>query len=374
MQLDPETAQWRLIFRSDELTHRYGRGQGIPGKIHSKLRLGSDGKIYGSMKQGYEFHYGIRSDLGESPEGERGGQYTCHFFNYDPVTDAVTDMGPGWPQEGITSFHVDIDRGYVYGVSVPGVYFLVYKLNTGRVWNAGAIAGSSPPRYMALDYDSGRVYHRGEATPGGRHFMTVWDPDEFRLRDIEIVADEGLNYRHSYAVCCGPVGSNKLYGQADGKLVEMDLNTGSDGKLHVRPLCTVALDGEVKSGRMYSIATGPDGRIYWGCNYGDHGPLPIAFFAWDPNTETKTYLGTCALGGEWIHGGMNQGICFDSEGNMAIHILYAGINQKQREYWKVSDDFYYKDIEEQQYYLGYPGHFKGTYYSVFYVKNATNIR
>ena len=374
MQLDPETARWRLLFRSDDLTHQYGRGQGIPGKIHTKLRLGSDGRIYGAMKQGYEMHYGIRSDVGESPEGMLGGQFTCHFFNYDPATDTVTDMGPGWPQEGITIFHVDIDRGYVYGMTVPGVFFLVYDLKTGRVWNAGPIAGTSPSRYMALDYDTGRVYHRGEATPGGKYFMTVWDPDEFRLRDIEIAAEDGLRYTHSYAVCCGPVGSNTLYGSADGKLCEMNLNIASDGMLHVRPVCTQGLDGETVTGRIYSIACGPDNRIYWGYNYGDHGPYPISVFAWNPGAATKTYLGTCALEGEWCLGGHNQGICLDNKGNLALHILYAGISDSQKKHWKVSDDFYYKDIEEQPYYLGYPGHYPGTYYSVFYLKNAVSIR
>lgn len=371
MQLDPASADWRLVFSSDRLTHRYGRGMGIPGKIHTKLRLGSDGKIYGAMKQGYE--YGIRSEIGEAPEGERGSQYTCHFFNYDPATDTVTDMGPGLSQEGITAFHVDVDRGHVYGVSVPGVHFLVYDLKKERVWDAGTVAQVSPARYMALDYSTGRVYHKGEVTPEGRQFMTVWDPDEFRLRDIEIAVDGDLDYRHSYAICCGPDGGHKLYGSADGKLFEMDLKVREDGKIHVRPLCPVALENEVKAGYMYSIEKGPDDCIYWGCNYGDHGPLPIAIFKWNPATEEKTYLGTCALGGEWIYGGMNQGICFDKDGNMAIHILYSQIRPEQQKLWKVSDDFHYEDIVPQTYYLGYPTHYKGTYYSVFYVKNATKI-
>jgi len=156
---------------------------------------------------------------------------------------------------------------------------------------------------MDIDFATGRVYHRGEATPDGRYYMTVWDPEEFRLRDIEIEPEAGFKYTHSYAVTCGPVGSHKLYGNADGKVCEMDLNVGVDGKLHVRPVCTESLDSEVTHGWPYTFATGPGGRIYWACNYGDHGPLPISLFAWDPKTETKTYLGTCALGGEWLHGG-----------------------------------------------------------------------
>lgn len=371
LQLDPETAKWRMIFRSDELLHRYARGQGTPGKLHTKFRLGSDGKIYGAMKQGYEFHYTIRSDVGEAPEGVRGSQMTCNAFSYDPKTDTVEDMGPGWPQEGITSFQVDVDRGYVYGVTVPGVYFIVYNLKTGRVWNAGPIAGPSPSRYMDIDYVTGKVYHRGEATPDGRYFMTVWDPEEFRLRDIEISPEEGLSYSHSYAICSGPVGSHKLYGQADGKLCEMDLIPGNDGRLHVRPLCTIFHDQAPSLQNMYAIATGPDDRIYW-CSTGAEDK-PMFIFSWNPETETKTYLGTCSLHGTPITG-HTQGICFDKKGNMAVHVLYAGISPGLKKYWKVSDDFFYQDIIEQPYYLGYPSLRENTYYSVFYVKDAISLK
>ncbi|MFH1742695.1 MAG: hypothetical protein ABIH23_27125 [bacterium] len=372
VQLDPQTAKWCCLFRSDELTHQYGRGQGVPGKIHTKLRLGADGKIYGAMKQGYELHYGIRSDVGEAPEGHRGSQYSCHFFSYDPATDAATDLGPGWPQEGITSFDVDTDRGYLYGATVPGVFFLVYDLKTNRVWNAGSIAYGHPTRYMPLDPGTGKVYHPGESTPAGRHFMTVWHPDEFRLRDIEIVPDEGFVYRHSYATCCGPAGTNTLYGQSSDHLFEMDLDDSKDGKLHVRPVCPIGVDGEIKPSMMYAIERGPDGRIYWASLGGRN--VPIALFAWDPKTETKTYLGSCALGGEWFGWGHCQGICLDKDGNLALHILYCQVSEKQKGLWKVSDDFYYEDIEEQPHYLGYPAHEKGTYYAVYYLKHATAIK
>jgi hypothetical protein len=284
----------------------------------------------------------------------------------------VTDLGPGWPQEGITSFDVDTDRGYVYGATVPGVFFLVYDLETKRVWNAGSIAYGHPTRYMPLDPGTGKVYHPGEVTPGGRCFMTVWHPEEFRLRDVEIFSEEGLKYRHSYAACCGAAGTNKLYGRSEDQLFEMDLNVGEDGKLHVRPLCSVGVEGEATCGGMYAIECGPDGRIYW-VSLGGNG-VPLAIFAWDPKSRTKTYLGSCALGGEWIDEGSCQGVCLDKSGNLAIHVLYSHITEAQKKHWKTSKDFYSRDIEERTYYLGFPKHHKGTYYAVYYLRNATKIR
>lgn len=371
-QLDPKTAEWRSILKSDELTHQYGRGQGIPGKIHTKLRLGADGKIYGAMKQGYELHYDIRADVGEAPEGVRGSQFTCHFFSYDPATDRVEDLGPGWPQEGITSFAVDTDRGYLYGASVPGVFFLVYDLNTHRVWNAGQMRHPHPTRYMPSDPGTGRVYHPGEATPEGTFYMSVWDPETFRLRDIKVVPDEGFEYRHSYASCCGPAGTNTYYGYAGDQLFEMSTDDSKDGTFHVRPVCTIGVDGDNQNSGMYAIERGPDGRIYWASSGGRN--VPLDFFAWDPKTETKTYLGAAASGGEWIAGGHMQGICFDSEGNMAVHMLYAEISEAQKKLWNVPDNFFYEDITPQAHYLGYPSHLEGTYYAVYYVKNATSVR
>lgn len=375
MQLDPRTAKWRLIFRSDEFTHEYGRGQGICGKIHTKLRLGSDGRIYGAMKQGYEFHFDLRSDMGESPYGMRGGQYPCHFFAYDPKTDRTEDLGPAFKQEGVVGFCADVDRGFLYGMTEPSGYFLVYDLKAGRFWNAGPWGGVASSRYMAMEQSTGRVYHKGEVTPSGKSYMIVWDPEEFRLRDYEIAPEGGLRYSHSYTLTSGAPGTNKLYGAADGKLWELDMIPASDGRLHVRPLCSYGVDGEPFAGFPYAIETGPDGCIYWADLYNNGvGPVPMSVFRWDPKTRTKSYLGSCALGGDFIRGSGSQGICFDKQGNMAIHVLYANITPAQQKYWKVAPDFSYRDIEEQPYYLSFPGHIKGTYYSVFYVKNATKLK
>jgi hypothetical protein len=372
VQLDPKTAAWRSIFQSDELTYQYGRGQGIPGKIHTKLRRGADGRIYGAMKQGYEQQYTLRPDVGEAPEGVRGSQFTCYAFSYDPVTDTTVNLGPGWPQEGITAFDVDTDRGYVYAGTVPGVFFLVYDLGRRRVWNAGQIKYAHPTRYMPMDPGTGKVYHPGEVTPDGAHFMTVWEPEPFRLRDHEVVAEEDFAYRHSYAACCGPAGTQTLYGLAGGTVFEMDLDTEEDGKLHVRPVCTVGVDGDEQHSGMYAIECGPDGRIYWASSGGRN--IPLDLFAYDPKTEEKTYLGACALGGEWIAGGHCQGICLDPQGNLSLHMLYAEISKEQRKLWSVPDDFFYEDVPRQSHYLGYPGHLEDTFYAVYRVKNATAIR
>ena len=59
---------------------------------------------------------------------------------------------------------------------------------------------------------------------------------------------------------------------------------------------------------------------------------------------------------------------------MSMHILYGEISEKQKKHWKIPEDFFYEDIKHQEHFLTHPNHIEGTYYSVFYVKNATSIR
>jgi hypothetical protein len=372
-QLDPKTHTWKRIFRTDELTHQFARGASAPGKIHTKLRLGADGKIYGGMKQGYEFNFNTRPDEGEAPEGIRGGFYTTHFFGYDPKTDTAVDLGPGYREEGMVSFCADTERGYLYAVSDPSEHFLVYNLKTGRIWNADVIAGHAPARYMAIDYDTGRVYHPGEVTPDGKQFMTVWDPKEFRLRDYEIAVDDTLKYRHSYTIACGPRGSHTLYGgNWAPEAFEMDLNVHSDGKLHVHRICSVSVEGGAASGYMNCITLGPDGRMYWGVSYSDDGPITV--FAWDPKIKKRTYIGTLTCGGEWLKNVVLQGIAADRNGNLAILCLYLKLTPEQMKLAHWQPGTKYRDFEEKPYYISMPAWRKGTFFSVVYIKNATAIR
>ena len=92
------------------------------------------------------------------------------------------------------------------------------------------------------------------------------------------------------------------------------------------------------------------------------------------STTSAPRRDSCGINGEFITGSYSQGIAFDKEGNMSMHILYGEISEKQKKHWKISEDFFYEDIKHQEHFLRHPNHIEGTYYSVFYVKNATSIR
>src|SRR5690606_3529505 len=114
----------------------------------------------------------------------------------------------------------------------------------GRVWDGGQIHNGHPSRYMSRDPGTGRVYHPGEVTPEGKAYLTVWDPEEFRLRDVEVIAPDGFTFRHSYSSVCGPAGTNTYYGHCANELFVIDTSDGQNGGYHVKPLCFIGVDGE----------------------------------------------------------------------------------------------------------------------------------
>jgi hypothetical protein len=186
---------------------------------------------------------------------------------------------------------------------------------------------------------------------------------------VEVVPEDGFAYRHSYASTCGPAGTNTYYGESANELFVMDTDDSKDGRFHVRPLCYIGVDGDPNHSGAYAFERGPDGRIYWASTGGRN--IPIDFFAWDPKAQTKTYLGSAALNGEFITGGHCQGIALDNDGNMAVHMLYAEIPNERKEEMSVADDFVYQEIEERPYYLGQPAYVPETYYAVYYIEHAT---
>ncbi len=65
LQLDPKTAQWRLIFRADELSHQYGRGVGVPARFTPNSASATTGRLRRD-EAGLRIPVDIRPDMGES--------------------------------------------------------------------------------------------------------------------------------------------------------------------------------------------------------------------------------------------------------------------------------------------------------------------
>src|SRR5262249_13325577 len=139
-----------------QLTGENLQGINTQGKIHSKILVGADGRVWFASKQAHEV-FDTRPEYGEDAFGFPGG----HLCYYDPTTGFARSMGILKKQEGVVGGAIDNARGRLYWRSEPKNHFLVYDVASGEVRDRGNVGASC--RYMALDRHSA-VYTVGRGT------------------------------------------------------------------------------------------------------------------------------------------------------------------------------------------------------------------
>lgn len=165
-EYDPETKSLRLLADLAKVL-KMPKDHYTPGKIHSRLDLGSDGWLYYSTHRGSirattdAFHY--RGDW---------------IFRTHPATGKteVVVQGPV-PKHAIPNSVLDPDRMIFYGGTAAafdrkgeGVWFFAYDLKNRKLLYSGP---DGPARYMIFARSTGRVYY----VPGkGDGAMLRFDP------------------------------------------------------------------------------------------------------------------------------------------------------------------------------------------------------
>ncbi len=138
------------------------------GKIHTPLRIASDGKIYFGSHLADD-----RCMTGENPHRYGGG----HFMRYDPATGKAEDLGVAhWP-ESVMRVELDEKRGLLYSMTWPDGHFIVKDLKTGAITNKGKAAHSGYA--MPLLMSDGRTYWTSR--PG---HLCRYDPDDDTIREV----------------------------------------------------------------------------------------------------------------------------------------------------------------------------------------------
>ncbi len=137
------------------------------GKIHTPLRLASDGKIY------FGSHLGDhRCMTGENPHRYGGG----HFMCYDPATGRAEDLGVAhWP-ESVMRVELDETHNLLYGMTYPDGHFIIKNLKTGEITDKGKAAHSGYA--MPLVLKDGRAYWTSRQGHIGRY-----DPDKDTIEE-----------------------------------------------------------------------------------------------------------------------------------------------------------------------------------------------
>lgn len=269
-----------------QLTGERRGGINTQGKIHAKILVGADGRVWFASKQAHEI-FDTRPEYGEDPDGFPGG-HLCYF---DPKTGFSRSMGILKKQEGVVAGAIDDARGKLYYRSEPKNVFLTYDIKTDEVRERGQVGAAC--RYMAID-KKGAVY-----TVGRVQYLARYDPDSDYVEDLAIkVAGEG-SYEPPYVIAIGPNG--KLYGAVAGHpyLMEFDIDNYKPSpfpEVTMRNVAAAAPPG-LPVLDIHAAVFGKDGKLYYPLN--TSGPLVkggkpeahLRIMRFDPTTRKVETLG-----------------------------------------------------------------------------------
>ena len=167
-EYDPKTYTFRLLCDVKKLLN-LPEGHYMPGKIHSRLDLGSDGWIYFSTHRGStkvttdQYHY--KGDW----------IIRCHPAT---GTSEIVKQGPV-PKHCIPNSVLDPKRLIYYGGTAPGegadsnINFFAYDTLNKKLLYSGP---DGPARYMIFAASTGRVYYTQGKSDAGQ--LMRYDPEK----------------------------------------------------------------------------------------------------------------------------------------------------------------------------------------------------
>jgi hypothetical protein len=265
-----------------DLTGEDRSGINTQGKIHAKILVGADGRVWFASKQAHEV-FDTRPEYGDDRDGFPGG-HLCYF---DPRTGFSRSLGIPVKQEGLMGGAIDDARGRLYYRSEPKNHFLVYDLKANRWRDRGNVGAMG--RYMAVDV-GGAIY-----TVGRDGYLCRYDPANDYVEDLRIEVQGEGDYVPPYVIAMGP--NNKLYGLAGGHPSVMEFDTD---KIRSGPFPTItmrnvapAAPAGLSADDIHAGVFGHDGRLYFPVNTTDpatHKPLLI-IMRFDPKTSKSEPVG-----------------------------------------------------------------------------------
>jgi hypothetical protein len=269
-----------------QLTGEHRQGINTQGKIHAKILVGADGRVWFASKQAHEI-FETRPEYGEDPNGYPGG----HLCFFDPKTGFNRSLGVLKKQEGLMAGALDDARGKLYYRSEPKNHFLVYDLATGDVRDRGHVGAAC--RYMAMD-KRGAVY-----SPGRGNYLSRYDPETGYLEDLSIKVEGPGEYTPPYVIVLGPNG--KLYGAVAGHpwLMEFDIDRCKPDpfpEVTMRNVAFAALPGMLVQD-IHAAVFGKDGKLYYPLNTtgplkpGDKPTPHLRVMRFDPATKQVETVG-----------------------------------------------------------------------------------
>jgi hypothetical protein len=275
-----------------QLTGEHRQGINTQGKIHAKIVVGADGRVWFASKQAHEI-FDTRPEYGEDPDGFPGGHLCC----FDPATGFSRSLGILKKQEGLMGGAIDDARGKLYYRSEPKNHFLVYDIATGDVRDCGHVGTAC--RYMAIDRQ-GAVY-----TLGRGPVLCRYDPQTGYVEDLAVKVEGPGDYEAPYVLALGPNG--KLYGAGVNHpwLMEFAIDHYRPGpfpEVTMRNVAPAAPPG-LPVQDIHAGVFGKDGRFYYPLNTTgllEPGGKPVAhlrLMRFDPATGKSETVGIPEVAG-----------------------------------------------------------------------------
>ncbi len=272
------------VVNLQQLTGERLAGIHTQAKIHAKLVVGADGRIWFASKQGHEV-FGTRPEY-DDPDGYPGG-HLCYF---DPKTGFSRSVGILMRHEGLQGGAIDDARGKLYYRSEPKNHFLVYDLATGAVQDRGNLGAAC--RYMARDK------HGAVWTVGRGRTLCRYDAETGYVEDVAIRLEGEGHYTPPYVIALGPDG--KLIGCVAGHawVMRFDVDTYKPGpfpEVTMRNIAPAAPPG-MPVQNIHAGVFGKDGRFYYPLNTslpdgGNKPKLQLRIMRYDPATQCVETVG-----------------------------------------------------------------------------------
>lgn len=270
------------VVSMQQLTGERLAGINTQAKIHAKIVVGADGRVWFASKQGHEV-FDTRPEYDDA-DGYPGG-HLCYF---DPKTGFSRSVGILKPREGLQGGVIDDARGKLYFRSEPKNHFLVYDIATGEVQDRGHVGAAG--RYMAMDK------HGAVWTVGRGQALCRYDPDTGYVEDVAIRIQGEGGYRPPYVIALGPDG--KLVGGVTGhpSIMRFDIDQYKPGPfpaVTMRNIAPAAPPG-MPVQDIHAGVFGKDGRFYYPLNTTTEGgkrKAHLRIMRYDPKTQQTESVG-----------------------------------------------------------------------------------
>src|SRR5262249_41163011 len=242
------------VVNMQQVTGERRQGINTQGKIHAKILVGADGRVWFASKQAHEV-------FDTRPEYEDGNGYPGGQLRYfDPKTGVSPSPGILKKQEGVRAGATADSRGRLYYRSEPKNNFLVYDLKTGDVQDRGHVGAAC--RYMAMDKD-GAVWSTARGD-----YLSRYDPATGYVEDIAVKVEGTGGFKPPYGIRLGPHG--KLYGANAGHpwVMEFDIEKvkpGPTAEVTMRNVAPAA-PGGMPVQDIHAGTFGKDGKFYYPLN------------------------------------------------------------------------------------------------------------